>query len=76
MKQPGLKSHSKSEEIEHCTCLAGSPGFDILALFSVAKDIYGKLNYDDVDCQKKLICEFMENPDMFGRYKMSFVAFQ
>ena len=46
--------------------VAGSPGFDILALFSVAKDIYGKLNYDDVDCQKKLICEFMENPDMFG----------
>ena len=50
--------------------LAGSPGFDILALISVARDIYGKLNYDDVDCQQKLICEFMENPDMFGKFML------
>ena len=50
--------------------LAGSPGFNILALISVARDIYGKLNYDDVDCQQKLICEFMENPDMFGKFML------
>jgi len=33
----------------------------------VASDIYSKLNYDDVDCQKKIICEFMEEPEMFGQ---------
>ena len=33
---------------------------------SVASDLYGKLTYDDVDCQKKIICEFMDEPEMFG----------
>lgn len=44
-----------------------STGSSILTLLSVASDIYSKLNYDDVDCQKKIICEFMEKPDMFGK---------
>ena len=33
---------------------------------SVASDLYGKLTYDDLDCQKKIICEFMDEPEMFG----------
>ena len=36
-------------------------------MLSVASDIYSKMNYDDVDCQKKIICEFMEEPEMFGQ---------
>ena len=44
---------------------AGS-GYDILTLISVATDLYGKLSYDDLDCQKKIICEFMDEPEMFG----------
>lgn len=46
---------------------AGTTGSTILTLLSVASDIYSKMNYDDVDCQKKIICEFMEQPDMFGK---------
>ena len=46
---------------------SGSTGSSILTLLSVASDIYSKLNYDDVDCQKKIICEFMEEPEMFGQ---------
>ena len=38
----------------------------LLTLFSVATDLYSKLQYNDVDCQKKIICEFMKDPDMFG----------
>lgn len=38
----------------------------ILTLLSVASDIYGRLDYDDIDCQKKIICEFMEKPEIFG----------
>jgi len=45
---------------------SGGSSFDILTLLSVASDIYGKLNYEDVDCQKKIICEFMKEPEMFG----------
>ena len=46
--------------------LAGTTGSDILTLLSVASDIYSKMNYDDLDCQQKVICEFMEE-DMFGK---------
>ena len=46
---------------------SGSTGSSILTLLSVASDIYSKLNYDDVDCQKKIICEFMQEPEMFGQ---------
>lgn len=56
----------------------------ILTLLSVASDIYGRLNYDDIDCQKKIICEFMEKPEIFGsgavtvksgvKYAASFLA--
>jgi len=45
----------------------GTTGSKILTLLSVASDIYSKMNYDDVDCQKKIICEFMDQPEMFGR---------
>jgi len=43
-----------------------SSGYDILTLISVASDLYGKISYGDVDCQKKIICEFMDKPEMFG----------
>merc|ERR1719516_517982 len=45
---------------------SSSSGYDILTLISVASDLYGKLTYDDLDCQKKIICEFMDEPEMFG----------
>ena len=48
--------------------IAGSTGYDILTLIGVATDIYSKLSFDDTDCQKKIICEFMEEPDMFGKH--------
>ena len=55
---------------EHCVqgYVAGGSGYDILTLLGVATDIYSKLNYDDTDCQKKIICEFMEEPEMFGEF--------
>jgi len=46
---------------------AGTTGSTILTLLSVASDIYSKMNYDDIDCQKKIICEFMDQPEMFGK---------
>merc|ERR1712142_717064 len=45
---------------------SGFSSFDILTLLSVASDIYRRLDYEDVDCQKKIICEFMMEPEMFG----------
>ena len=45
----------------------GGTSFDVLTLLGVATDIYSKLSYDDTDGQKKIICEFIEEPDMFGK---------
>ena len=42
---------------------------------SVASDLYGKLTYDDLDCQKKIICEFMDEPEMFGELEFCLVQF-
>ena len=53
----------------------GTTGSTILTLLSVASDIYSKMNYDDVDCQKKIICEFMEQPDMFGKIELDWLLY-
>ena len=37
-----------------------------MTLFSVAMDVYSKMETDDVTCQKKVICEFMKDKNMFG----------
>ena len=41
----------------------------------MASDLYGKLTYDDLDCQKKIICEFMDEPEMFGKLENKIVMF-
>jgi len=46
--------------------LNGPGGVGLMTLFSVATDIYSKLDSDDVECQKKIICEFMKDNQMFG----------
>ena len=45
-----------------------SGGVGLMTLFSVATDIYSKMDSDDVTCQKKVICEFMKDNKMFGQY--------
>jgi len=46
--------------------LNGPGGVGLMTLFSVATDIYSKMDSDDVTCQKKVICEFMKDNKMFG----------
>ena len=58
---------SQDHYYQHVGYVAGGTGFNVLTLLGVATDIYSKLSYDDTDCQKKIICEFMEEPDMFGK---------
>jgi len=62
----GYNSYSSYNQQSRGFRSEGGTGYDILTLLGVATDIYSKLNYDDTDCQKKIICEFMEEPDMFG----------
>jgi len=46
--------------------LNGAGGVGLMTLFSVAMDVYSKMETDDVTCQKKVICEFMKDKNMFG----------
>merc|ERR1712080_242910 len=66
----GLYGQGYSEDYDYSASSRGfradSSSYDILTLISVASDLYGKISYDDLDCQKKIICEFMDKPEMFG----------
>jgi len=59
----GSVSHANKFTARGYRGQSGTSG--LLTLFSVATDLYSKLQYNDVDCQKKIICEFMKDPDMF-----------
>jgi len=41
-------------------------GMNIIQWISMLQDIYGKFDYNDLDCQKRLICEVMREPEYFG----------
>jgi len=41
-------------------------GYNILHLLAVASDLYQKVDRDDVDCQRKIMCEFFDEPEIFG----------
>ena len=62
-----MEEVSQEHSYQHVGYVAGGTGFDVLTLLGVAMDIYSKLSYDDTDCQKKIICEFMEEPNIFGK---------
>lgn len=48
-------------------------GYDFSALnvlywISMLHDVYEKFDYNDSDCQKRLVCEVMKEPDFYGSY--------
>merc|ERR1712223_1757836 len=44
----------------------GYQGMNIIQWISMLQDIYEKFDYNDLDCQKRLICEVMREPEYFG----------
>jgi len=50
-------------------------GYDFNALniiqwISLLQDVYEKFDYNDLDCQKRLICEVMKEPEYYGNMAM------
>jgi len=50
-------------------------GFDfnnlnIIQWISMMQEIYEKFEYNDIECQKRLICEVMQSPEYFGEASM------
>jgi hypothetical protein len=36
------------------------------------QDLYEKFDYNDLDCQKRLICEVMREPEFYGNVAQKF----
>jgi len=41
-------------------------GLNIIQWISMLQDVYEKFDYNDLECQKRLICEVLREPDYFG----------
>ncbi len=47
---------------------------NIIQWISMLQDLYEKFDYNDLECQKKLICEVMREPDYYGSLAQKFKA--
>jgi len=50
----------------------GYQGMNIIQWISMLQDLYEKFDYNDLDCQKRLICEVMREPEYFGNMAKKF----
>ena len=50
----------------------GYQGMNIIQWISMLQDLYEKFDYNDLDCQKRLICEVMREPEYFGSMAKKF----
>jgi hypothetical protein len=41
-------------------------GLNVIQWISMLQDVYEKFDYNDLDCQKRLICEVMKEPEYYG----------
>jgi len=47
-------------------------GLNIIQWISMLQDLYEKFDYNDLDCQKRLICEVMKEPEYYGNMAQKF----
>ena len=45
---------------------------NIIQWISMLQDLYEKFDYNDLDCQKRLICEVMKEPEYYGNMAQKF----
>jgi len=38
----------------------------VIQWISMLQEVYEKFDYNDIECQKRLICEVMQEPEYFG----------
>lgn len=50
----------------------GMNGLNIIQWISMLQDVYEKFDYNDLDCQKRLICEVMREPEYYGTVARKF----
>lgn len=47
-------------------------GLNIIQWISMLQDLYEKFDYNDLDCQKRMICEVMKEPEYYGSVARKF----
>jgi len=47
-------------------------GLNIVSWISMLQEVYEKFDYNDLDCQKRLICEVMKEPGFYGAVAQKF----
>ena len=47
-------------------------GLNIIQWISMLQDLYEKFDYNDLDCQKRMICEVMKEPEYYGNMALKF----
>jgi len=47
-------------------------GLNIIQWISMLQDLYESFDYNDLDCQKRLICEVMKEPEYYGSMAQKF----
>jgi len=47
-------------------------GLNIVSWISMLQEVYEKFDYNDLDCQKRLICEVMKEPTFYGTVAQKF----
>lgn len=45
---------------------------NVIQWISMLQDLYEKFDYNDLDCQKRLICEVMREPEFYGNVAQKF----
>jgi len=49
-----------------------SSGLNVIQWISMLQDLYERFDYNDLDCQKRFICEVMKEPQNYGDLALKF----
>merc|ERR1712073_12705 len=73
---PAQRAPTTTEMITNTTPRSNNNGFldglNIVSWISMLQDVYEKFDYNDLDCQKRLICEVMKEPGFYGAVAQKF----
>ena len=76
-KEKTLSPHYEILQQSSCTNRSANDGYvysgvKIIQWISMLQDVYEKFDPQDLDCQKRLICEVMREPEYYGNVAQKF----
>jgi len=68
----GSNAYSQSYNYARSSDSYDFNGLNIIQWITMLQDVYEKFDYNDLDCQKRLICEVMKEPEVYGNMAKKF----